>query len=105
MSKFDVVDDLPPSWLVVSTVRSGTLVYEAGWRHRDADGVLRTMKRRLGPAWLERTPDGGFARRRGRPRPDYLDEQRAIVAMDRVVARCFFHVQESRRVGRVPTRL
>ena len=43
------------------------------------------MKRRLGPAWLQRTPDGGFARRRGRPQPGYLDEPRAIVAKDRVV--------------------
>jgi integrase len=85
MPKFDLVDDLPPSWLVVSIARNGTLVYEAGWRHRDAAGVLRTMKRRLGPAWLERTPEGGFARRRGRPRPGYLDEPRAIVAKDRVV--------------------
>ena len=38
MPTIELVDDLPPSWLVVCTTRDGTLVYEAGWRHRDADG-------------------------------------------------------------------
>jgi hypothetical protein len=32
---------VPPSWLIVSRTRSGQLMYDAGWRHRDADGVLR----------------------------------------------------------------
>jgi integrase len=43
------------------------------------------VKRRLGRAWLERTPDGGVARRRGRVPAGYLDEARAIVAKDHVV--------------------
>jgi integrase len=60
-------------------------VYEVGWRHRDDDGALRTMKRRLGPAWLERSADGSFVRRRGRPRRGFLDEHAAIVAKDRLV--------------------
>jgi integrase len=80
-----VVDPLPPSWLVVSSTREGQLVYEAGWRHRDANGVLRTMKRRLGPAWLERNAEGGLQRRRGRVRPGFLAEPAAIVAKDRLV--------------------
>lgn len=77
----------PPaqSWLVVTVVRSGELVYEAGWRHRQTDGVLKTMKRRLGPAWLERDGSGAFQRRRGRPTPGYLDEHAAIVAKDGLV--------------------
>jgi integrase len=79
------IDDVPASWLVVSTTRSGQPVYEAGWRHRDVDGVLRTMKRRLGRAWLEPDGDGGFQRRPGRVRPGFLDEPRAIVAKDRLV--------------------
>ena len=74
-----------PSWLVVTVTRSGELVYDAGWRHRGADGALKTMKRRLGPAWLERDDGGGYRRRRGRPRPGYLDEHAAIVAKDRLV--------------------
>ena len=44
--------DVPRSWLVVAW-RNGELIYEAGWRHRMPDGSQRTMKRRLGPAWLE----------------------------------------------------
>jgi integrase len=44
------------------------------------------MKRRLGPAWLEREESGGFHRRRGRPKPGYLDDEHAaVVAKDRVV--------------------
>jgi hypothetical protein len=43
------------------------------------------MKRRLGRAWLERDDAGELRRRRGRPKPGYLDEHAAIVAKDRVV--------------------
>ena len=43
------------------------------------------MKRRLGSAWLERTADGTFARRRGRRRPGFLGEPAAIVAKDRII--------------------
>jgi hypothetical protein len=60
-------------------------VYEAGWRHREPDGALTTMKRRLGPAWLERDKAGAFRRRRGRPRAEVLDEHAATVAKDRLV--------------------
>jgi integrase len=74
-----------PSWLVVTTTSAGELVYEAGWRHRGPDDVLKTMKRRLGPAWLERDESGELRRRRGRPKSGYLDESAAIVAKDRLV--------------------
>lgn len=77
--------DLPPSWLIVTTARNGDLVYEAGWRHRNPDGSLTTMKRRLGGAWVERDADGEFRRRRGRPKAGYLHETAAIVAKDRVI--------------------
>ncbi|MBA2517845.1 MAG: hypothetical protein H0V22_11145, partial [Solirubrobacterales bacterium] len=85
MSSSSLLDDLPRSWLVVGTARDGPLVYEAGWRHREPDGALTTMKRRLGPAWLERDKAGAFRRRRGRPRAEVLDEHAAIVAKDRLV--------------------
>jgi len=75
----------PSSWLVITTTSDGELAYEAGWRHRQADGVLKTMKRRLGPAWLERDGSGELRRRRGRPKPGYLDEHAAIVAKDQRV--------------------
>jgi integrase len=69
----------------VSTTRSGELVYEAGWRHRTANGGLKTMKRRLGRAWLEADGNGGYARRRGRLKPGFLDKPAAIVAKDRLI--------------------
>jgi integrase len=79
-------DDAPPrSWLMVSSTRRGQLVYEAGWRHRSLDGSLKTMKRRLGPAWLEQDEAGRPHRRRGRVKPGFLDEHAAVVAKDRVV--------------------
>jgi integrase len=43
------------------------------------------MKRRLGLAWLERSDDGAFRRRRGRVQPGFLDEHAAIVAKDKLV--------------------
>jgi integrase len=88
------VDPVPPSWLIVSRGRSAQLFYDAGWRHRGADGVLRTMKRRLGPAWLVAGPDGGFERRRGRVKHGFLDEPAAIVAKDRLVREVEQHLAE-----------
>ncbi len=86
MPRFEPAESPPPaSWLVVGIARNGEVVYEAGWRHRLPDGRLRTMKRRLGPAWLESDGDGGLRRRRGRPKPGYFDEHTAIVAKDRLV--------------------
>jgi integrase len=78
-------DTPPASWLVVTTTRTGQLVYEAGWRHRDDSGRLKTMKRRLGPAWLERDADGDLHRRGGRVKPGFLDEHAAIVEKDRLM--------------------
>ena len=60
-------------------------MYEAGWRHRQPDGSQKTMKRRLGPAWLEADGDGGYRKRRGRAKDGFLDEQAAIVAKDKLI--------------------
>jgi len=70
---------------VVATTSQGRLVYEAGWRHRLADGSTKTMKRRIGPAWLERSRDEVVGRRRGHVKPGFFDEHAAIVAKDRLV--------------------
>jgi integrase len=78
------LEPIPSSWLVVATTRKGDLVYEAGWRHRIGDDVSRTMKRRIGPAWLERS-ETGFIKRRGRVKPGFFDEHAAIVAKDKLV--------------------
>jgi integrase len=56
-------------------------VYYAKWRLDDGTQV----KRRLGPAWLERGRDGLWKRRRGRPRDGFLTEREAIVAMAEAV--------------------
>jgi hypothetical protein len=54
--------------LVVRAREDGEPCWEAKWR---VDG--RQVKRRLGRAWLVRDADGGWARRRGRPRDGALD--------------------------------
>ncbi len=78
------LEPIPRSWLVIATTRNGDVVYEAGWRHRPPDGTTKTMKRRIGPAWLQRTANG-FAPRRGRARPGFFDEHAAIVAKDKLI--------------------
>ena len=77
-------DPVPRSWLVVASHTRGELVYEAGRRHRNRDGSVKTIKRRLGPAWLEQ--DGAdYRRRRGRVKSGFLDEHAAVVAKDALV--------------------
>lgn len=95
----DWSDEIPRSWIVVRTAPTGTLFYEAGWRHRGPDGVLTTMKRRLGPAWLERDESGELTRRRGRPKAGYLDEHAAIVAKDQLVRRTERELRERALAG------
>jgi hypothetical protein len=75
----------PPGWSSVLPATASDPVYEAGWRHRLPDGRLRTMKRRLGLAWLERDETGALRGRRGRPKPGFLDEHAAVVAKDQLV--------------------
>jgi hypothetical protein len=46
---------------LIVRAHKGTPFYEAKWR----DGRRRQRKRRLGRAWLEPDPRGGWKRRRG----------------------------------------
>ncbi len=46
------------------------------------------MKRRLGPAWLAVGEDGKPHLRRGRVKPDFLDERRAYARMAEVITQC-----------------
>ena len=55
--------------------------YEAKWR----DSSRTQRKRRLGPAWLEPNPKGGWCKRAGRVRQGFLDDRRAHVEMARVI--------------------
>jgi len=68
--------------VLVRVGKGGTPFFEAKWR--DADGAQ--LKRRLGPAWLEQLPEGGWAKRRGRTPPGWLDERTARVAAAAQVA-------------------
>jgi integrase len=72
----------------------GRPFYEAKFRHNG-----RQVKRRIGPAWLERDhATGAWTRRRGRPAEGAYDERAAIVAADKLVAA---HVAEAADLERV----
>ncbi len=71
----------PTGALVVVERREGP-VFEAKWRRRG-----RQVKRRVGPAWLEReAPGEDWRPRRGRIPEGYLDEKRATVRMAELIA-------------------
>ena len=70
----------PDASLIVRDHR-GSPFYEAKFRHGG-----RQIKRRIGPAWLERGADGEWCRRRGRVPDDCFDERRAHAAAAALVA-------------------
>jgi integrase len=71
-----------PNATIVIREHSGQPFYEAKFRHYG-----RQVKRRIGPAWLERDPDTDCWRRhRGRLPDDAYDERRAHVEAARLVA-------------------
>ena len=55
------LDDLPPSWLMVSVTGNGALSTRRAGGTAVPTGGCKTMKRRLGPASLERAATGAFA--------------------------------------------
>jgi integrase len=67
---------------VLIVERAGGPVYFAKWR----DSTGRQVKKRLGPAWVERGPDGEWRRRHGRVPDDVLEERAAVVAMSSAIA-------------------
>jgi integrase len=68
--------------LVVRARKHGEPCWEVKWR---VGG--RQVKRRLGPAWLAPDGDGGWTRRRGRPRDGALDERAAHAAALQAIER------------------
>jgi integrase len=72
---------LPSGALVVRTDAEGHPYYEAKWRR---DGAQ--VKRRVGSAWLDPAPRGGWQPRRGRIPDGFFDEKHATVAMAALVA-------------------
>ena len=82
---------LPPAALLVRA--SGTrLFYEAKFRHEG-----RQVKRRIGPAWVEDSPDG-WRPRPGRVPEGFFDERRAHVAAAGLVAEHLHHAAERERM-------
>jgi integrase len=71
-----------PTASIIVREQRGQPFYEAKFRH---DG--RQIKRRVGPAWLERDPDGdGWRRHRGRVAEGAYDERGAHVAAAQLVS-------------------
>ena len=71
-----------PTGALVVVGRADRPVYEAKWRRAG-----RQVKRRVGPAWLERAAnDSGWVTRRGRLAEGYFDEKRATVRMAELIA-------------------
>jgi integrase len=82
MPKNDSSTPTDPTGALVVVARSDGPVYEAKWRRNG-----RQVKRRVGPAWLERDASGkGWAPRRGRMPAGFLDEKRATVRMAELIA-------------------
>ena len=69
------------SGALIVVERDGGPAYYAKWR----DSTRRQVKRRLGPAWADRDPDGAWRKRRGRAHDGFLDEKAAIVEMRRMI--------------------
>jgi integrase len=76
-----VVAEHPTGALVVRQDSDGQPFYEAKWRRAG-----RQVKRRVGLAWLDPAPAGGWQARRGRMPPGWFDEKRATVRMAELVA-------------------
>jgi integrase len=84
--------ELEAGGTLVVVERSDGPVFEAKWRRAGAQ-----VKRRLGPAWLERDASGVWRARRGRLAEGFLDERRAVVRMAQVVAEHDAHEREIER--------
>lgn len=93
MSADDTPSHRDPTGALVVAERRGGPVYEAKWRRGG-----RQVKRRIGPAWLERDPQGsGWRPRRGRVPEGHFDEKRATVRMAAMIAE---HEREERAIER-----
>lgn len=79
-----MMEQLPKWTVVIRAGKDGTPFYEVTWRSRADRG--RTVKRRLGPAWVVADTDGAWIKRRGRTPADHLDPRTAPVQAAAVVA-------------------
>jgi len=81
-----------PTASIIAVEQRGTVYYEAKFRYQG-----RQVKRRIGPAWLQRDPEG-WRPRRGRIREGFYDERRAHVAAAEIVSA---YMDDAREVDRV----
>lgn len=70
-----------PVGVLIIRVHGDRSFYEAKWRYGG-----RQVKRRIGPAWVERLPGREWRRRRGRIVDGHFDERRAYVRMAELIA-------------------
>ena len=84
-----------PTATVFVREQRGQAFYEAFWRYRG-----KQLKRRLGPAWLDRGLAGEWTPRRGRVAEGYLDERRAHVAAAELVAAQVAQADDQERTDR-----
>ena len=83
-----------PSAHIIIREHCGRAFYEAKFRHQG-----RQIKRRIGPAWLERDPDtGGWRRHRGRVPDHAYDERAAIVVAAKLVDAYIAEAADAERV-------
>jgi integrase len=83
-----------PNANVLVRENRGQPFYEAKFRHQG-----RQVKRRIGPAWIERDPaTGAWTRRRGRVPDGTNDERGAVVAAAEIVAAYIAEVADAERV-------
>src|SRR5580704_11625357 len=72
---------LTPAASITIRERGGEAFFEARFRHRG-----RQLKRRIGPAWLDRDQTDGWHPRRGRIADGYFDQRRAHAAAAQIVS-------------------
>lgn len=71
----------PRSGVLIVVPRAAGPLYYAKWR----DSTGRQVKKRLGPAWVERKRDGGWKKRRVPAPPTVLTEHEAIAMMTELI--------------------
>lgn len=85
-----------PNTNIIVREHRGQPFYEAKFRHHG-----RQIKRRIGPAWIERDPDaGGWRPRKGRVPDGSYDERGAIVTGARIVDAYVAEAADFERVER-----
>jgi integrase len=82
-----------PSASIVIRPQRDAVYYEAKWRYEG-----RQVKRRIGPAWLERDGQLGWRARRGRVPEGSYDERRAHVAAAQLVSEYLAEAADLERV-------